>query len=148
MRFLTRTALAPYKPTIPRRVGAGLVGTLWAGVGTMLLVRASLWEISLPWGLATGLAVGALALVLPAWHYGFRHVAQVNTRRIRSLPASICAFAIQPLRGWLMVGVMMPLGIVLRHSPISPAWLVMPYAVMGSMLLRGSFSFFAVARKG
>lgn len=138
MRFLSHTPLAPLKPTVPRRLGQVLVGLLWAAAGSMLLWRAASWEGELRPGLALALALMALALALPTWKYGFRSIVRRNMARLSRLPDRICAFAIQPVRGWLMVAVMVPLGLALRHSSIPHGWLVVPYGVMGALLLAGS----------
>jgi hypothetical protein len=137
----------PPRPAIPRRLGAILVGLIWSGVGLMLLSRALSWEAQQPSTTAVVLGLLALLVAIPAWFLGFSHIAHTSAGRLAALPARIGLFSIQSTRGWLMVAVMIPLGIALRHSAIPRAYLIPPYAVMGALLLAGSFGFFRLARR-
>jgi hypothetical protein len=137
----------PFRPTIPRRIGAILVGFLWSGVGLMLLLRAVAWEAEQPFAIGLALGLVALVVAVPAWIFGFSGIARASVGRLVALPPRVGVLAIQSPRGWLMVAVMIPLGIALRHSVLPRAYLILPYAVMGALLLRGSFSFFGLARR-
>jgi hypothetical protein len=59
------------------------------------------------------------------------------------LPAKGCLFAFQAWRSYLIIGVMIGLGFVLRHSQIPKAYLAIVYFAVGGALILASFHYYA-----
>ena len=83
----------------------------------------------------------SVAIAVTAYLLWFSKLVLRNIARIHTLPEWACAFAFTAWHGYLMIGLMMTLGIVLRNSPIPRIYLAVPYAIMGAILLVGSFRF-------
>jgi hypothetical protein len=132
----------PFKPAIPRRVLLLLAGFFWVMAGGILCVRAFYWVQEK--GMETlvivesaSVAVAAVAYVL--W---FSKLVIRNIARIHKLPDWACAFAFTAWHGYLMIGVMMTLGILLRTSSFPKIYLAVPYGIMGVVLLVGGARYF------
>ena len=132
MSFLLRC-----KPAVSRATAQVLAGWVWIAAGLLLAGRGASWALGLPAAGGLGLAVLGIALAAGFWRGLFVRVVGKNLGRMTGMPERICVFALQSWKGWAMVGVMMPLGILLRHAPFPKAWLVAPYIAMGGVLLWG-----------
>jgi hypothetical protein len=131
-----------YKPSVPRRWLFLFAGTLWMIAGGILCWRGAAWVLSPPYPLGAALAAGGLLLALPAYYFGFSRLVGKNIRRISELRDRPCLFAFSPWRGYGMIILMMSLGLLLRQSSIPPAYLIVPYVCMGTLLLVSSLQFF------
>ncbi|MBI5623842.1 MAG: hypothetical protein HY924_08695 [Elusimicrobia bacterium] len=119
-----------------------LAGALWFAVGLGLASAGVSWLAPLP--LVEALRLAFLGLFL-AWgmHLAlFRRIRDRNIERIQGLPESVCLFAFQAWRSWLLVLVMMLLGVLLRHSPLPREILAVLYLMMGGALALSSFRYF------
>jgi len=126
------------KPTASRRALLALAGSMWLGVGALLLRLGSGWlaeaEPAARWFLAAaGLVPGLLI-----HHLGFLRIVDRNLGRIRAAPDKPCAFSFMPARSYGLVALMMAMGWVLRHSAVPRPWLAVLYLMMGSALLLSS----------
>jgi len=91
----------------------------------------------------------SIGIAIAAYLLWFSKLVLRNIARIHRLPEWACAFAFTAWHGYLMIGVMMSLGIVLRNSTVPRIYLAVPYAIMGAVLLVGSLRFireFSAAR--
>ena len=129
-------------PAVPRHWLFAIAGVMWTAVGVLLCLRAIVWLA--PFTLGTDLLVEIASGVLAAtgYIYGFSKVVQKNISRISRLPDSVCAFAFAAWKGYIMIGLMVTIGIVLRSSPIQKYYLSVPYTAMGGMLLIGGVRLF------
>ena len=110
--------------------------------GGLLCFRGAVWlgEFSLPTAVAS--ETGAIALAVFFYLSTFSRLVQKNIDRIGLLPDRPCVFAFTAARGYVMIGMMMTFGIVLRNSSIPRLALSVPYTAMGVVLLTGSFRFY------
>lgn len=134
-------SLMAFKPAIPRRFLLLLAAAFWAVAGGILVVRAFVWLEEQGIGVTVFVESASIALAVVAYLVWFSKLVLRNIARIHTLPAWACAFAFTAWHGYLMIGVMMTLGILLRDSSIPRLYLAVPYAIMGAILLVGSARF-------
>lgn len=129
-------------PTVRRHYLFGLAGMLWTIAGVLLCVRGTIWLHLL--SLFPEIIVGLLSVVIAAvgYFYGFSKVVQKNIDRIHQMPERAAVFAFTPVRGYLMIALMITIGVTLRNSTIPKYYLTLPYDVMGGVLLIGSVQFY------
>jgi len=72
----------------------------------------------------------------------FQNLYEKNISRISQLTEKASAFAFTPLRGYVMIALMITIGITLRNSSFPKYYLAIPYTAMGGCLLFGSVKFF------
>ena len=86
------------------------------------------------------------------WEFAFRwyfidlvflKVAQDNIARIWDSPDRACLFSFQAWRGYLIIAVMIPLGLLLRNSPLPKPYLAVLYTAIGGGLFLASFHYYA-----
>jgi hypothetical protein len=130
-----------FKPAIPRRLLLLLASAFWAVAGGILVVRAFFWLEEQGTGTMVSVESASIAIAVTAYLLWFSKLVLRNIARIHKLPEWACAFAFTAWHGYLMIGFMMTLGIVLRNSPIPRIYLAVPYAIMGAILLAGSARF-------
>ena len=88
------------------------------------------------------MGAGSVLLAAVAYVFGFSKIVRKNIERIRRLPDRASIFAFAPLRGYLMIVLMMTIGITLRNSSLPKYYLIIPYLGMGGVLLAGSVKFY------
>src|SRR6185369_3816917 len=115
-----------YNPAVSQRWLLLISGLLWTGVGIMLVSRSISWlpESSIQTG--TWLEIIACLVAACGYKFGFSKVVEKNERRILSLPPKACIFAFTAWRGYLMIGGMVTMGILLRNSSLPKAYLILP----------------------
>lgn len=130
------------KPAMPKYCLVGLAGILWNATGIMLCRYAFIWIWDFPVNVRIVTGSAGLVLLLLAYRFGFNRIARKNIGRINFLPDKSCIFAFQAWRSYLIIGVMVALGIFLRHSGIPKYYLVVIYFSMGGALFISSFHYF------
>jgi hypothetical protein len=129
-------------PTVRRHYLFAFAGMLWMIAGGILFVRGTIWlQLLSP---LEEVIVGLLSAVIAAvgYLYGFSKVVQKNIDRIRQMPERAAIYAFTPVRGYVMIALMITIGITLRNSTIPKYYLTLPYDVMGGVLLIGSIRFY------
>jgi len=129
-------------PKVRRPYLFGLAGIFWTVAGTILCARGTVWLQALPPVIGAALFIGSGILAAAGYLYGFSKIVQRNLSRIRSMPERASVFAFTAVRGYLMIGMMMTIGIALRNSSLPKYYLIVPYYAMGGVLLVGSIQFF------
>jgi len=114
---------------------------MWTGVGVMLCCLAYHWFAAINTGV--GAILGSLGAVMAfaAYHLGFSKIAQRNLKRLCLLTEKTCVFAFQTWKGYLMIGLMIILGAILRSSPIPKPYLAIIYTTIGGAILLSSFHY-------
>ncbi len=129
-------------PTVQRHHLFALAGIFWTIAGGILCVRGTIWlQLLSPLG---EIIVGLLSVVFSAvgYLYGFSNVVQKNIDRILQMPERAAIFAFTHMRGFVMIALMITIGITLRNSTIPKYYLILPYDVMGGVLLIGGIRFY------
>ncbi len=138
----TMLQLAPsWKPAIPRKFLLLLASAFWALAGGILVTRAFFWLEEQGTGTMVFVESASIAVAVTAYLFWFSKLVLRNIARIHTLPPWACAFAFTAWHGYLIIGLMMTLGILLRNSSLPRIYLAVPYAIMGAILLVGSGRF-------
>ncbi len=134
--------LEKLKPAVSKYWLLALAGLTWSIVGTLLCRRAYHWFTAINRNLALPFEVVGLLLALAAHRFGFSKIAGRNIKRLCLLTEKTCIFAFQTWKGYLIIGFMIALGSILRHSPIPVSYLAVIYVTIGGALFLSSFSYF------
>ncbi len=130
------------KPGVSKYWLLTLAGLTWGAVGTLLCRRGYHWLAGIRENWAIPLELTSLLLAITVHRFGFSRIAARNIKRLCLLTERTCIFAFQTWKGYLMIGSMISLGFVLRHSPIPKPYLAIAYATIGGALFLSSFSYF------
>ncbi len=136
-----KSKLRQLKPAVSRRTLLLLAGLVWIGVGAMLLSFAAGWLRAGHPAHLYGLVAGGVIAGLLIHHFGFLKVVDKNLDRILPMVGTRCVFSFMPWRSYLVVGLMMAMGIGLRHSPIPKPYLAVLYLGIGLGLVLSSIRY-------
>ena len=131
-----------FTPSVDKRILVLLAGSMWCGVGIMLIHFAVSW-LSL-FGIrdvAIFYAAGFLA-AMPIHHFGFLRIADKNLNRLLPLENKRCIFSFMTWKSYLIVLVMVSMGIALRHSAIPKRYLSVLYNGIGLALFLSGIRYF------
>jgi len=130
------------KPGVPRDWLLGLAGLVWTGVGLGLGRMALVWlaEEELTHALLLGGAGLVLGLVIH--RFKFSRLARLNIERICRSGERPCVFAFQAWYTYPLIGLMIAVGIFLRHSTIPHSILAVIYTAIGTALIAGSLQYY------
>ncbi|HUN66420.1 MAG TPA: hypothetical protein VMW43_09995 [Bacteroidota bacterium] len=129
---------------VPRRWLYAVSGIIWCGVGSLLCTRGWLWVSALTPGETFLLESIGIAGGCIFYYFGFSRITRRNIARISSLPERPSVFLFTARRGYILIGLMMSGGYLLRNSAVSKTYLSVPYTAMGGALLIGGLTFLAV----
>ena len=135
-----------FKPAVDRGVLLFLAGFMWICVGTMLLSFSYSWLHASQEG-ASFVWVGAgVLLALGIHHFGFLRVVDKNLGRILPMEGKKCLFSFMTWQSYVIVGAMVVLGVLLRHSPIPKRYLSILYSGIGLALILSSVRYLRALR--
>ena len=129
-------------PTVQRHYLFAFAGIFWTIAGGILVTRGAFWIASLSVDAMMLIYTVSLAITVVGYLKGFSKIAEKNIERIKLLPERANIFAFTPLRGYIMIALMMTIGITLRNSSFPKQFLTVPYESMGGVLLMGSYRFY------
>lgn len=133
-----------YKPAVDRSVLLLLAGFMWICVGTMLLSFSYSWLRASQEGASSVWAGAGMFLALGIHHFGFLRVVDRNLGRILPMEGKKCLFSFMTWQSYLIVGTMVVLGVLLRHSPIPKRYLSVLYTGIGLALILSSVRYLRV----
>jgi hypothetical protein len=123
-----------FTPSVSKSVLVLLAGTMWCGVGLMLISFSITWLAPLTLR-SKELFFGAGTLAaIPIHHFGFTRIADKNLKRLLPLTEKRCLFSFITWRSYFIVLIMISLGITLRHSAIPKSYLSVLYTAIGLAL--------------
>ncbi len=131
-------SLARWKPAAPVWVHVLVAASLWTAVGTLLGVLGVTWALGAAAPGAAWILAGALAVGLAKGLFVLRRTAQKNLERILERGDGRCLGGFLSWRSWLLVGVMMVTGRLLRGGLLPRPTVGFVYAAVGMALLAGS----------
>jgi len=134
--------IANLKPAVPKHWLILMAGLLWSVVGLLLCRLAYNWLAAVSLGSALFLGTTGILLSLAVYRFGFSKIASKNIDRLCLLADKSCIFAFQAWQSYLIVGIMIVMGIILRHSPIPKQYLAVIYMTMGGALFLSSFHYY------
>ena len=132
------------KPAVDKRVLLFLAGLMWIGVGTMLLFLSYTWLNAFQDPdsfLFEGMGVAAAMLI---HHFGFLKIVDKNLGRILPMEGKRCVFSFLSWKSYLMIGLMIAMGALLRHSAIPKRYLSILYTGIGLALVLSSIRYLRV----
>ncbi len=133
-----------YKPAVTKNVLLFLAGFIWCCVGAMLLFLAFSW-LSKVSGINIYLFAGTGGVfALCIHHFGFLKIVDKNLKRILPMDEKKCVFAFIPWKSYLIIGVMIPMGVILRHSGIPKQYLAILYTGIGLALILSSVRYLRI----
>jgi len=127
---------------VPKQWLFGIAGIVWTGVGLMLCIRAIVWLETFSFSLDLFFELAGIAAAIVLYLYVFSKLVKRNIDRIAAMPPRVNPLAFMALRGYIMIALMITIGILLRSSSIPKYYLSIPYTMMGTMLLIGSYRFY------
>lgn len=109
----------------------------------MMLCRSAYhWLAVIRWRWGVPLELLGIALALGAHQFCFSRIARKNIVRLSLLTEKTCIFAFQRWRSYLLIGLMITLGIVVRNLPIPRSYLAILYTTIGGALFLASLQFY------
>lgn len=136
--------LTSLKPAVTKSWLIALAGLIWTGVGAMLCLLAYGWLAVINNGMAASLGSLGVLMAVAAYYFGFSKIAQKNISRLCLLTERTCVFAFQTWKGYLIVGFMITLGIILRNSEIPKQYLAVVYTTIGGAIFLSSFHYYGL----
>jgi len=133
-----------FKPGVHRDVLLLLAGLMWVCVGIMLLSFSYSWLHASQEGAPFVRAGAGVLLALGIHHFGFLRVVDKNLGRILPMEGKKCLFSFMTWQSYLIVGVMVALGVLLRHSQIPKRYLSILYIGIGLALVLSSVRYLRV----
>jgi hypothetical protein len=131
-----------FTPSVDKRILVLLAGTMWCGVGIMLIRFAVTW-LSSPGISGTGIYYAAGFLIaMPIHHFGFLKIADKNLNRLLPLTEKKCLFSFMTWKSYLIVLIMVSMGIALRHSALPKRYLSILYNGIGLALFLSGIRYF------
>jgi len=130
-------------PAVAKKWLLVVAGMMWTGVGLMLTRLAYGWLTAAPSQVLLILGVLGICFSLVLYAFGFLKVARDNIARIWDSPDRACLFSFHAWRGYLIIAVMIPLGLLLRNSPVPKPYLAVLYTAIGGGLFLASFHYYA-----
>lgn len=120
---------------------------LWGVPGTVIAIKGVMAYTFVAWRSLWSL-FPATIVVMTGFFFMFNRIVARYISRIESLPANkVTLLNTFPLRGWLLMFLMMGLGLVLRSLPgLSVAFVASFYSGLGPMLLLSAAKFVLSAR--
>lgn len=130
-----------WKPGVPKSALLLIAGVMWIAVGIMLnsLVYSWLRAESLDHALLSLLTGFACSLVIH--HFGFLRIVDRNLDRILPMEGRRCVFSFMPWKSYILIIIMIVMGLLLRHSPISKLYLAVLYTGIGTALILSSIRY-------
>ncbi len=135
--------LTGLKPSVSTKWLLTLAGLMWSIVGVILCRISYVWIEMVHWHLGLPLGLIGIVLALIVYRFGFSNIARKNIDRICMSSEKKCIFAFQAWKSYLIIGIMITFGIILRKSSIPKYYLSTVYATIGGALLLSSFQYYA-----
>lgn len=127
-----------WKPGVPKSALLLMAGVMWITVGIMLNSLAYSWLRTERWNYALLASVIGFVCSLFIHHFGFLRLVDRNLDRILPMEGRRCIFSFMPWKSYVLIGIMIAAGFLLRHSPIPKLYLAVLYIGIGSALILSS----------
>ena len=131
-----------FTPSVDKRILVLLAGTMWCGVGIMLVSLAVSWLSPLSFRESGIYYAAAFFAAMPIYHFGFLRIADKNLNRLLPLTEKKCLFSFMTWKSYIIVLVMVSMGIALRHSALPKRYLSILYIGIGLALFLSGIRYF------
>jgi hypothetical protein len=139
-----KNTLEKFKPAVGRQTLLFMGGFVWFCVGGMLLTFSVQWLGAFHDASPLPFVLPGVFLALVVHHFGFLKIVDRNLGRLLTAEEKKCVFYFMPWRSYLTVGIMVVMGILLRHSQIPKQYLAILYVGIGLGLILSSVRYFRV----
>jgi hypothetical protein len=129
-------------PLTDKKILILLAGTMWCGVGVMLVRLAILWLSLYSRGEQELFYIIGFIAAMAIHHFGFIKIANKNLNRLLPLTEKKCIFSFMTWRSYFLVLIMVSMGIALRHSSIPKLYLSVLYFGIGLALFLSGIRYF------
>ena len=136
--------LSSLKHAVTKSWLIALAGLMWTAVGMTLCRLTYNWLAVINRGMAASLGLLGVVMAVAAYHFGFSKIARKNIKRLCLLTERTCVFAFQTWKGYLIIGFMMILGIILRNSAIPKQYVAIIYTTIGGAIFLSSFHYYGL----
>jgi hypothetical protein len=135
---IDQSEIEKWKPGVPKSSLLLIAGIIWLGIGAMMDGMAYSWIRTRD--LKEVLSVSATGFVLALFihHFGFLRLVDKNLGRILPMKGRRCVFSFMPWKSYGLIGIMIIMGSLLRHSPIPKIYLAVVYMAIGTALILSS----------
>jgi len=133
--------LERWKPSVPKTGLLLLSGVTWIGVGIMLDGWSYAWLKNLNPPTSLLLAGSGFLLALIIHHFGFLRIVDKNLGRIMPKEGRHCLFSFFPWQSYVLMGIMIGIGYILRHSSFPKEYLAIIYSGIGTALILSSIRY-------
>jgi hypothetical protein len=130
------------KPAVRKNILYFLAGSMWTAAGFMLMSFSIRWSHLVKYSHLAALFTAGVLGGLIIHRFGFIKVAEKNINRLTALKDKPCIFSFMSWKSYLMVGVMMTMGFLIRHSGLSKEFLVPLYTAIGTALILSSTRYY------
>ncbi|MCF8069977.1 MAG: hypothetical protein K9L30_15460 [Desulfobacterales bacterium] len=134
--------LSQFKPEVQKTWLMTIAGLMWSVVGLMLCRFAIRWLFDLSRPSVIGYALTGAGLAIIANYLVFSKIAGRNIDRLNQMPEKVCIFAFQAWKSYLVIGLMITIGSLLRHSPAPKHYLSIIYIAIGGALFLSSLQYY------
>ena len=135
--------LKSLKPAVPKTWLIALAGLMWSVVGLMLCRLAYHWLVVVRWREVVPLELLGVVFALTAHQFLFCRIAQKNIVRLSLLTEKTCVFAFQRWKSYLLIGLMIIIGVVVRSLPIPRPYMAILYTTIGGALFLASLQYYS-----
>lgn len=129
-------------PAVDKKILVLLAGSMWCGVGIMLICFAINWLNHYNGKGEFLLYMAGFLAAMPIHHFGFLKIADKNLNRLLPLTEKKCVFAFMTWKSYFIVLIMVSMGIGLRHSPLPRQYLSILYNGIGLALFLSGIRYF------
>jgi hypothetical protein len=133
--------LEKFKPAVDKKILVLLAGTMWCGIGILLMSYAVYWLSSFSGKMQLFYGFAGFVTAMPIHHFGFLKIADKNLSRLLPITEKKCLFSFMTWKSYLIVPVMVSMGIFLRHSSIPKQFLSIIYNGIGLGLFLSGFRY-------
>jgi hypothetical protein len=118
-------------PAVDKKYLILLAGTMWCGVGVMLMLYAESWLSRYSGSGLIFFYLAGFLTAMPIHHFGFLKLAGKNIGRLLELDHKQGILNFITPKSYLIIIVMVALGITLRHSSLPKEYLSILYNGIG-----------------
>ena len=129
-------------PAVDKKILVLLAGTMWCGVGIMLVTFAVSWLTAYSGSGTIVFCLCGFVAAMPIHHFGFIKIADKNLNRLLPLEEKKCVFSFMTWKSYIIVLIMVSMGIALRHSAIPKQYLSVLYNGIGLALFLSGLRYF------
>lgn len=127
-----------WKPGVPKSTLLLIAGIIWLAIGVMMAGMAYSWLRTENRHQALWVSAFGFVFALFIHHFGFLRLVDRNLGRILPMKGRRCVFSFMPWKSYFLVGAMILLGFLLRHSSIPKLYLAVLYVAIGTALILSS----------